>query len=100
MLPAGSFGEDAEDSPAQTAALARLGGGEVQGPGHGRGRGRGRRRDHPGARVAALARRYRQEAAGELQAAEEAYLWLVGNGRMVVMVLIIVPIPPFPTNQE
>ena len=28
------------------------------------------------------------------------YLWLVGNGRMVVMVLIIVPIPPFPTNQR
>ena len=30
----------------------------------------------------------------------EAYLWLVGNGRMVVMVLIIVPIPPFPTNPK
>ena len=30
----------------------------------------------------------------------DAYLWLVGNGRMVVMVLIIVPIPPFPTNQR
>ena len=29
-----------------------------------------------------------------------SYLWLVGNGRMVVMVLIIVPIPPFPTNQR
>ena len=29
-----------------------------------------------------------------------ACLWLVGNGRMVVMVLIIVPIPPFPTNQR
>ena len=28
------------------------------------------------------------------------YLWLVGNGRMVVMVLIIVPILPFPTNQR
>ena len=27
-------------------------------------------------------------------------LWLVGNGRMVVMVPIIVPIPPFPTNQR
>ena len=26
------------------------------------------------------------------------YLWLVGNGRMVVLVLIMVPIPPFPTN--
>ena len=25
----------------------------------------------------------------------EAYLWLVGNGRMAVMVLLIVPIPPF-----
>ena len=28
------------------------------------------------------------------------YLWLVGKGRMVVMILIIVPIPPFPTNQR
>ena len=30
----------------------------------------------------------------------ESYLWLVGNGRMVVIVVIIVPIPPFPTNQR
>ena len=30
----------------------------------------------------------------------KTYLWLVGNGRMVVMVLIIVPIPPFPTKQR
>ena len=29
-----------------------------------------------------------------------SYLWLVGNGGMVVMVLEIVPIPPFPTNQR
>ena len=28
------------------------------------------------------------------------YLWLVGNGRLVVMVLIIVPFPPFPANQR
>ena len=31
---------------------------------------------------------------------QSSYLWLVGNGGMVVMVLIIVPIPPFPTNQR
>ena len=30
----------------------------------------------------------------------KTYLWLVGIGRMVAMVLIIVPIPPFPTNQR
>ena len=28
------------------------------------------------------------------------YLWIVGNGGMVVIVVIIVPIPPFPTNQR
>ena len=26
--------------------------------------------------------------------------WLVGNGRMVVIVVIILPLPPFPTNQR
>ena len=35
-----------------------------------------------------------------LLAVTQTYLWLVGNGRMVVMVPIIVPIPPFPTNQR
>ena len=28
------------------------------------------------------------------------YLWLVGNGRVVVIVVILYPIPPFPTNQR
>ena len=36
----------------------------------------------------------------DVQRHDYSYLWLVGNGRMVVMVLIIVPIPPFPTNQR
>ena len=41
-----------------------------------------------------------RDSRGALLHILQAYLWLVGNGRMVVMVLIIVPIPPFPTNQR
>ena len=41
----------------------------------------------------------REERRGDF-AEEYTYLWLVGKGRMIVMVLIIVPIPPFTTNQR
>ena len=47
-----------------------------------------------------IANSVRPLSSRQLALSPVAYLWLVGNGRMVVMVLIIVPIPPFPTNQR
>ena len=68
LLPAVFCGAGAEHSSSEAVGV---GCGQVQSPGYCRGRSRWRRRDHPRATVAALARRYSQEAAGQLQATEE-----------------------------